>query len=458
MSAVDSKIIATQLRMAMVCIIVAVIGGAVSALHYLPAVSEQLNSWGFGLNQLRPVHTTFASLWIFGAAIAVVYHYLAHSGDGLTQGDRARFKFHTVCWLVAGAGIIATLLLGISSGREYLGFHPVFSLILVAGWFAFGFNFLRRLKNGFWGQPIYIYFWTVGILFFVWTFAEGHAYLLPGIAENPVRDLQIQWKSCGTLVGSFNFMMYGALIYVVERMSGDKTYGQSSTAFWLFFVGCLNSFTNYVHHTYHLPQSETAKWVAFVVSMAEVIILAKIMFDLLKSLKGLNKGAFCGTSSFLYSAKWWTGVMLVNSLILSVPTLNSLVHGTHAIAGHAMGTTIGIDTMVLLGTSSFLVSQLRGAPVEPHLHCPSVRKQVWALNACVALLVGWLTLAGSTHGVYRYYGESTPAWVTDTRYMLPLFGSLLGILLLAAALRCLRLLGGRSQVAPVGEHRVSVEG
>ena len=49
-----------------------------------------------------------------------------------------------------------------------------------------------------------------------------HAYLLPSVFESPIRDLQVQWKSCGTLVGSFNFMMYGSLTYVGEKMSGDN--------------------------------------------------------------------------------------------------------------------------------------------------------------------------------------------------------------------------------------------
>ena len=198
----------------------------------------------------------------------VVYHYLATHHGGLTAGDRLRFRVHTACWLLAGVGILVTLSLGISSGREYLGFHPVLSAVLLFGWFAFAWNFLRRLRHGFWNQPIYVWFSTIGTLFFIYTFIEGHAYLLPSVFDSPVRDLQVQWKSCGTLVGSFNFLMYGSLIYVGEKLSGDRKYAQSSTAFWLFAVGCLNSFTNYVHHTYHLPQVHIVKWVAFLVSMA----------------------------------------------------------------------------------------------------------------------------------------------------------------------------------------------
>ena len=40
-----------------------------------------------------------------------------------------------------------------------------------------------------------------------------------------------------------------------------------------------------MHHTYHLPQTEAVKWVPFIVSMMEVIILVKLMVDLGKMLK-----------------------------------------------------------------------------------------------------------------------------------------------------------------------------
>ena len=44
-----------------------------------------------------------------------------------------------------------------------------------------------------------------------------------------------------------------------------------------------------MHHTYHLPQTEVVKWVAFIVSMMEVIILVKLMIDLGKILSAARR-------------------------------------------------------------------------------------------------------------------------------------------------------------------------
>lgn len=438
-AAVDRAVV-VQLKMALSCIVLAVIGGAAAALHYIPSISMWLNDLGIGLAQLRPVHTSFASLWIFGASIAVMYHYLSTNHGGLQAGDRLRFRFHTACWITAGLGIFATLLLGISSGREYLGFHPVFSVALLAGWIAFAWTFLRRLRHGFWAQPIYVWFWTVGTLFFIYTFVEGHTYLLPSVFEQPVRDMQVQWKSCGTLVGSFNFLMYGSLTYVGEKLSGDKKYGQSSTAFWLFAVGCLNSFTNFAHHTYHLPQNELIKWVAFVVSMMEVIILLKLLVDIGRMVAKSKAATFCGRGSWLVHAKWWTAAMLLSSVVISVPNWNSVIHGTHVVVGHAMGTTIGIDTLVLLGCAAWLCCEFKGAAGMLRMNGPLTKLVLRGISVSLAALVIWLSIAGTSHGWHRFIGESTPEWVVASRWVLPVFGSALGVCLLTVAFRLLGLL------------------
>ncbi|MHC5062824.1 MAG: cbb3-type cytochrome c oxidase subunit I, partial [Planctomycetota bacterium] len=442
MTAAD-RVLVFQLRMALASVAFAIVAGAFSVLHYIPEVSVMLESAGLGLTKLRPLHTAFASVWIYGAAVAVIYHYLHKQGGGLSSGDIKRFWFHTACWLTAGVGILVTLLAGIFSGREYVGFNESFSAILLLGWFAFAWTFLRRLAKGFWAQPIYIYFWTIGVLYFIYTFVEWHAYLLPSVGENPVRDLQLQWKSCGTLVGSFNFLVYGCLVYASERLSGDKTYGQSATAFGLFFVGCLNSFTNFAHHTYHLPGDHWVKWIAFVVSMLEGIILLHLIYGITQMLKNKQQdGEYSASTGYMVSAKWWTTIMLVGGIAISVPQFNSLIHGTHMVVGHAMGTELGIDTMILFGAVTYLLSDLyRSCPQAlARLSNPAVRRQTRLLNWAMALLVTWLSVSGTVHGIYRYEGLPAPDWIGWAWFLFPICGFLVGGMLVMVLLRWFPLL------------------
>jgi nitric oxide reductase subunit B len=451
------RVVRIQLLIALGCILCAVFAGALTVVHYIDNLSPAVEQAGFGMQKMRPLHTTFASAWIFAGCLAVIYHYLGHTGGGLTRGDLWRFKFHTLVWLGAGVGIVVSMALGVYSGREYLGFHWACSALLLVGWLAYAFSFLRRLTHGFWHQPVYIYLWTIGTLYFIYTFVEGHAhYFLPSLQQNITHDIAVQWKSCGTLVGSFNFLIYGSLIYISERITGNKEYAQSRIAFALFGIGCLNSFTNFAHHTYHVPQTASVKWIAFVVSMAEAVIFLRLMLDITRMVrqKTAQQGrGYNATAGFFNASKWWSCVMIFWGIVISVPNLNSLVHGTHVVVGHAMGTELGIDSLVLFGAITFLLSYCnREAPaVLQQLHHRGSHLQNILLNLSMAALVAWLTAAGLVKGVTRFYGEDTPSWVVHgTKYLFPTLGTLLALALLHFGVKWMRV----AWAVPEGEARI----
>ena len=132
---------------------------------------------------------------------------------------------------------------------------------------------------------------------------------------------------------------------------------------------------------------------------------------------------FCATRGSFTAAKWWTVAILVTSVFISIPPLNAVIHGTYAVTGHAMGATIGIDTMILLGACIWIIGEhLRGIDGEGSdqpLHCEAMRRTVIGLNLSVAALVLWLHVAGVVTGVTRMGfapGEAyvPPAWLAAT--------------------------------------------
>jgi nitric oxide reductase subunit B len=413
----------TFLRGGLIAIAITLVGGLLGALYSVPSLAPTFQSLGLDLRQLRPVHTTFASAWIFLGGMAVVHRYLMDHGGYATDGDRWRLRIQVLCWAAAGFGILVTLLAGVGSGREYVGFHPAFSVLILTGWLCYAWNFFRIVGPAFWNRPLYVTMWGVGTVFFVYTFLEQHAYLLPEFWGDPVHDLRVQWKATGTLVGAFNLFVYGSIIYIGERISGDAEYGHSRTAYALFAVGLLNSFTNFAHHTYHLPQRDLVKWISFVVSMMEIIILVRAVSDLVKLVRTREDRPFCATRGSFSAAKYWSVAIVGSAVLISVPPLNAIIHGTYAVTGHAMGATIGIDTMILLGAVIWIVGEyLRGREGEDAsnpLHCARMRWSVIGLNVGVALLVGWLHLAGVVTGLTRMRLAPSevyvpPAWLASS--------------------------------------------
>jgi len=393
------------IRGGLIAIAVTLVGGMLGALYSIPTLAPAFQSLGLDLRQLRPIHTTFASAWIFLGGVAVVHRWLQDYGGTATRGDRIRLRVQVLCWAIAGAGILVTLIVGVGSGREYLGFHPIFSALILTGWLCYAWNFFRVAGPNFFERPLYLTMWGVGMLFFIVTFVEQHLYLLPGIFANPLQDLQVQWKATGTLVGAFNLFVYGSIIYIGERISGDPEYGHSKVAYALFGVGLLNSFTNFAHHTYHLPQDHLVKWISFVVSMMEISILCRASYDLLNLVRTTEDRAFCAARGSFAASTYWSVFILLSAVLISVPPLNAIIHGTYAVTGHAMGATIGIDTMVLIGAIIWILGEhlaaREGEEASGVLHTVAMRRIVVGLNIGVAALVGWLHVSGTITGVSR---------------------------------------------------------
>ncbi|MEZ4743534.1 MAG: cbb3-type cytochrome c oxidase subunit I [Bdellovibrionota bacterium] len=319
-------------------------------------------------------------------------------------------------------------------------FTPIFALYLY--WLALSrLQFFQTIERGFLAQPVYIYMWAVGLLFFLYTFAEAHSWLLPQIYQYPLVDMQLQWKSAGTMVGSMNLLVYGSLAYLGSILNKGQKSCQTRLTFALFGIGLLNSFTNYTHHTYHLPQSQVVKWIGFVVSMSEAILLWRLVIEvsaLWRQRQNDNRssGNLKLTRAFIRSAKTWTLINLFYSLLISIPPLNTMIHGTHVVFAHAMGSMIGIDTMILLSVLSFFAIEYTHKDYCKNLFL--LNKFRLGLNFGLFIVVATMTYKGILDGFASYMGESRDNH-TMTLYLFACGGFLMAISLIGTALIWLRV-------------------
>ena len=415
----------TFLRGSIVSIGITLVAGLLGALYYIPWISPWMQKMHLNFTALRPIHTTFAVAFIFLGGMAVVHRYFEDEAGPMSQSERIRLRIQVISWAIAGAGILLSIIAGVFSGREYMGFHPIFSIPILLGWTMFAWNFWSHLGKGIFHRPVHVSMWAVGSIFFMYTFIEQHAWLLPSIMSDPIVDLRIQWKATGTLVGSFNLFVYGSLYYIGCKLSGSQAYAHSRLAYALFAVGLLNSFTNFAHHTYHVPQSSLVKWISFVVSMAEIMLLARVVWDISAMVRNAKPLPACGIRMFLGACKWWTGFILVTAITISIPPINALIHGTRAVMGHAMGAEIGIDAMALFAAFTWLIIEFvnqRGKDCA-ELTCKKYRTSIIGFNIGVAGLVGWLTISGIGTGINRYQGLATPRWIEVAGpYIFVIFG------------------------------------
>ncbi|GIS78522.1 MAG: hypothetical protein CM1200mP14_00880 [Gammaproteobacteria bacterium] len=91
--------------------------------------------------------------------------------------------------------------------------------------------------------------------------------------------------------------------------------------------------------------------------MAEITVLCRAVYDVWGLVSVTKHGEFCATRESFAASKYWTVFILFSAILISIPPLNAIIHGTYAVTGHAMGATIGIDTMILLGAIIWILGE-----------------------------------------------------------------------------------------------------
>ena len=359
--------------------------GALGGLQYVFSgfLKEQLS-----FQKIRPLHVYLVINWIFCAAAGAIYYYIPYlSGRALYSVLLA--NLHVLLQVIILLLVVSGFFMGIFGGREYLEFPPLIIILVITAWILFIINFFATIRPSFKKVPVYIWSWSTGLIFFLITITEAQLWLLPYFNNNIVRDITVQWKAMGSMVGSWNMLIYGSAMFVMEKITGDVTINRSNKAFFFYFLGLTNLMFNWGHHTYIVPSSELVKTISYGISMTELLILANIIYSFRKTYFKTNPHVHFLSFRILTYAEVWILINLVLSITISVPAINLYTHGTHITVAHAMGTTIGINTFLILASLVLIAEEIT---TEGQLYTPFFNRSFIFLN--VSLLIFWLSLVG----------------------------------------------------------------
>ena len=349
--------------------------------------------------QTRPLHVSLVISWIFLASVGGIYFYLAEQCN-LPLWSKRGARVHFWVFVVTGLVILSSYFAGKFSGREYFEFPAALSIPIFLSWILFGVNYFNTLRGHHGPWPVYYWMWGTGIVFFFITFSEAYLWLIPYFRQNMVREITVQWKAYGALTGSWNMLVYGTAIYVAGRITGNQDAARSKLAYSMYFLGLFNLMFGWAHHTYPVPSQPWIRTLAYAVSMTELLILGKILWDWRRKLDDYQKHRQCHAYRFLYAADIWIFINLILALLISVPAINLVTHGTHITVAHAMGSTIGINTMILLASVFYVIreqrpQQDRGAGSKP------ITVAYWVANISLGIFFTALIFAGLGKGLYH---------------------------------------------------------
>ena len=356
--------------------------GLIGMLQYLiPGFLKQYLSF----EKIRPLHVSSVVFWIIFGAIGSVINYVQQYTGRVIYSQRL-VNIQWALFVGTTILILVSYCLGMFGGREYWEFPPVLALPIIAGWLLFSFNVIKSMPT-FRHQPVYVWMWLTGVVFFLFTFLESYLWVFPSFRNNIVNDMTIQWKSYGSMVGAWNMLIYGCSIYLMEKISGDKNYGHSTIAFALYFTGLFNLMFNWGHHIYTLPSHHFIQYISYAVSMTELGILGRILWKWKSSLSDAKKHFHYIAFRFLVAADWWIFLSLLLAIMMSIPGVNLYTHVTHITVAHTMGTTIGINTFLVLAIAFDIlhVNCFGAVPYTKYFN-----KAYWLAN--ISLFVFWIAL------------------------------------------------------------------
>ncbi len=356
--------------------------GFLGGMQYI--VPGFLRQW-LSFDQLRPLHVSAVVFWIILAANGCVLTYVQeHTGRKL-YSEKLLF-IQWVLFMLSICSILASYVLGIFGGREYWEFHPVLAVPIVIAWILFIINLFKSIGT-LRLQPVYVWMWLTGGVFFLFTYLESYLWLIPYFRDNIVNDMTIQWKSYGSMVGAWNMLIYGSSMFLMTKISGHPAMSHSRMAFALYFTGLANLMFNWGHHIYTLPTHAYIKHVSYLISMTELFILGRILWQWKSTVQEARKHLHLPAFRFLAAADVWVFLTLVLAIGMSVPAINVFTHGTHVTVAHTMGATIGINTFLLLAmTTDILLNKMPGQRAVPGWYHRGF------ILAMVSLPVFWICL------------------------------------------------------------------
>ena len=330
------------IRIALVLFVLGLFFGHLASESYR---ITQPKSGVMGFLSLRPLHVSSAYLGIITAGLGFLTLIIAKMKT--TRFGTFLQYLHFSLWIIALLGIFYSYFTGDFGGREYWEFNPVWALPIFLSFIVFLVFYLHQV--GFsvkW--PVYYWMWLTGIVFFIFTFIENYLWIFPYFRQHFIADMTIQWKVNGSLVGAINQIIYGVAFYLMEKISGDEKSSYQKLSFAMYFLGMFNLMFNWGHHIYLLPTEKYIHYIAYAVSMTEWIILIRIFYKWSQQIKENKQFYYFFPYRFLMASDYWVTLNLTLALFMSIPAINLYTHGTHITVAHAMGTTIGINTMIIL--------------------------------------------------------------------------------------------------------------
>jgi len=373
-------------------------------------------------SRLRPLHTDSV---IFGFTLSGIWATWYYVGQRVLKVSMAESKFlmvlaklHFFIYLLVVVAVVGTLLLGISTGKEYADFEWPIDIAVVVVWVIWGMSIfgligIRREKS------LYISIWYyiatfLGIaMLYLFNNMEIPTYFASGGIGNwyhsvsmysGTNDALVQWWYGHNAVAfGFTVPIVAVIYYFLPKESGQAVYSYklSLLAFWgLMFVYLWAG-------GHHLIYSTVPDWMQTMGSVFSVVLILPSWgsaINMLLTMKGeWQQVASSPLIKFMILASTFYMFSTLEGPIQAIKSVNALAHFTDWIVGHVHDGTLGWVAFMIMAALFHMAPRV----FKREIYSKSLMNtQFWVQTLGVVLYFTSMWIAGITQGMmWRAHDE-----------------------------------------------------
>jgi len=373
-------------------------------------------------SRLRPLHTDAV---IFGFTLSGIFATWYYIGQRVLKVSMAESKFlmflgklHFALYLLVVVAVVGSLLLGITTSKEYAEFEWPIDIAVVVVWVVWGMGLfgligIRREKSLYISIWYYIAtFLGIAMLYLFNNMAIPTYFASGGVGAwyhsvsmySGTNDALVQWWYGHNAVAfGFTVPIVAMIYYFLPKESGQAVYSYklSLLAFWgLMFVYLWAG-------GHHLLFSTVPDWMQTMGSVFSVVLILPSWgsaINMLLTMKGeWQQVAASPLIKFMILASTFYMFSTLEGPIQAIKSVNALAHFTDWIVGHVHDGVLGWVAFMIMAALFHMAPRV----FKREIYSKSLMNtQFWIQTLGVILYFTSMWIAGITQGMmWRAHDE-----------------------------------------------------
>ncbi len=398
-------------------IVLGIVGMTVGVIIAFQLAFPELNNL-FGeygtFGRLRPIHTDGVAFGFTVSGVMATWYYV---GQRVLKVSMAESKFLMFIgklqfWLyvVLVASVVVSLLLGITTSKEYAEFEWPIDILVVIVWVLWGVSIfgligIRREKVLYISVWYYIATFLGVAMLYVFNNMEVPTYFVSGMGDwyhsvsmyAGSNDAMVQWWYGHNAVAFvFTVPIIAMIYYFLPKESGQPifSYKLSLLSFWgLMFVYLWAG-------GHHLLYSTVPDWVQTMGSIFSIILILPSWgsaINMLLTMKGewgqLRENPLI---KFYVLASTFYMLSTLEGPIQAIKSVNALAHFTDWIPGHVHDGTLGWVGFMIIGAIFHMAPRMFKREIFSK---KLIETQFWLQTTGIVMYFTSMWIAGITQGM-----------------------------------------------------------